>query len=142
MANGMKRENKTRQTAVKYSPSFEARLKGSIGSPHTPLSAMFLDMIELAVEYSERTRCRLEDVPAKIRQLCEKESESEPTECQKQVEPETRSAMGTVKRTITPPKQPPLVIKVDVASSGEALSNDLESFVKAGATSGDGDAQA
>lgn len=142
MSDGMEREKKTRQTAVKYSASFEARLRKSIGSRHTPLSAMFLDMIELAVEYSEQTKCRLEDVPAKIRQLYAKAPESEPTESQKLVTPETRSAMGAIKRAMPQSNEPPVAIKKIVAPSGETLSNDLESFVKAGTTSGGGNAQA
>ncbi len=140
MANGMKRENKTRQTAVKYSPSFEARFEKAIHSSHTPRSAMFLDMLELAVEFSERTGLRLEDVPAEIRRLCAEPPKSDPTVGRRPSEPDTRSAMGTVKRTMPLPKEPPVPLNGCDAPSGERLSDDLVQFLTEGKTLEGGDA--
>lgn len=125
MKDWQEREKKTRQTAVKYAPSFEERMVRATRSRHIPRSRIFLEMAELAVDFSEMTGMRLEDVPAKIRKICADSINDEPTVSQQQVEPETRSDMGRTKRPTAPTKPPPVLLQDSNDSSGARLSDEL-----------------
>ena len=142
MSHELMKEKKTRQTAVKYSPGFEARLEKALHSRRIPRSTIFMDMVELAVEFSEKTELRLEDVPAKLRELCFNLPKGIPAGGQKPGEPETRSTMGSVNRTMSPPKGPPVPLNVANASDGVALSNGLDVFLSKGASQEEPNAQA
>lgn len=75
----MTKQKKTCQTAVKYTPDIDLRIEKTIRSKGVPRSFIFHSLIEVALDYAEKSSVRLEDVHVHIRSALFKPPEQSKT---------------------------------------------------------------